>query len=124
MVMYKIAQKKDLEKLITFLRSPDIDQSFVKPLSQRSQNIRDRVLSKYEKGKWLIAYEEKNIIGCCGLSNNEEDVEVTTFVVSPQSRGLGIGYTLLKKIVEIAIQEYSGKKVLLDTWEGSGVDGL
>ena len=54
-ITYKIASQNELEDLVNFLSDPSIDLAFVKPLSQRSQSIRDRVYDKFKKGYWILA---------------------------------------------------------------------
>ena len=54
-ISYKVAEKSDLYSLVSFLSLPEIDLSFVKPLSKRDLSIEERVQMKYEHGLWLLA---------------------------------------------------------------------
>ncbi len=120
-VQYRTAGKNDLYQLVDFLSLPEIDMSFVKPLSQRNLSIEERVKIKYENGLWLLAMDEKTIAGCLALIPHDRDcVEISTYAVSQRHQGKGIGGRLIDEAIILCKQQYpSFKKVILDSWEGN-----
>jgi|SRR3989344_5501044 len=120
-IHYRTAEKDDLYQLTSFLSLPEIDMFFVKPLSQRSLSIEERVRKKYEHGLWLLAMDEKIIAGCLALIPHDEDyVEISTYAVSQRHQGKGIGGRLIDEAMILCKQQYSNfKKIILDSWEGN-----
>lgn len=120
---YVIAKEEDLPILEAFLSQESIDQAFVKPLSQRPQSIEDRVRGKFASGRWLFASDENgSLVGCLALipKEEQEEVEISTFAVSQEMRGQGIGSKLIAAAEEEMRKSYpSYKKLILDSWEGN-----
>ena len=121
-IIYRLAEKDDLYQLIRFLSLPEIDLSFVKPLSQRTLSIEERVQKKYEHGLWLLAMDTSTIAGCLALIQaDEESIEISTYAVSPEYQGKGIGGRLIDEAIVLCRQRYSNyKKIILDSWEKNG----
>lgn len=121
-IFYKVAEKDDLSQIINFLSSPEIDLSFVKPLSQRNLSIEERVRVKYENGLWLLAMDARTVAGCLALipSSEENYVEISTYAVSQKHQGKGIGGRLIEEAMILCKQRYSNfKKIILDSWDGN-----
>lgn len=120
-IQYGIASEEDLISLTTFLKDPAIDRAFIKPLSQRPTSIEERVKEKFEKGYWILAKYDGKIVGCLALiPSKKEEVEISTFAVSPEVRGKGIG----SKLISQAEKETPGRfkdcrTLILDSWEGN-----
>lgn len=120
-IQYGVANEGDLLSLTTFLEEPVIDNAFIKPLSQRPTSIKERVNKKFKEGCWILARHEGKIIGCLALipSKNEE-VEISTFAVSPMVRGRGIGSKLISQAEKETPKRFKDCKTLvLDSWEGN-----
>ena len=113
------ANKDETVILCTFLKRPDIDNSFSKPLSQRDLGIEDRVSIVFKKGVWIIATSEERICGCRGLKYDVQNFSVcfTTFVIDPVFRGLGIGQKLFCFSNDYAIRVYKPHSIILDSWD-------
>jgi len=120
-IFYRIAGKDDLYQLVNFLSLPEIDLSFVKPLSQRDLSIEERVRLKYEHGLWLLAIDARDIAGCLALIPSGKDyVEISTYAVSQRHQGKGIGGRLIEEAIILWKQKYSDfGKIILDSWEGN-----
>lgn len=119
-IKLKVAEKKDLGNIVKFLSEPDIDNSFIKPLSERDITITDRVVRKYINGVWLLATYKKDIAGCLALIENPHDVEISTYAVSAQYRGQGIGSILLNYAYEKTKELYKTHNyITLDSWGGN-----
>ncbi len=119
-ITYRLAEKEDLEDLTKFLSIPEIDNAFVKPLSVRNTTISERVHSKYTSGYWLLAKYENLIAGCLALIPNKEEIEISTFAVSPNYKGQGIGSILLDKAIETTKDKYPDiTNLILDSWDGN-----
>src|SRR3989338_7523429 len=120
-ISYKVAEKSDLYSLVSFLSLPEIDLSFVKPLSKRDLSIEERVQMKYEHGLWLLAIDSRTIAGCLALiPSGENYVEISTYAVSQKHQGKGIGGRLIEDAITLCKQRYSGfSKIILDSWEGN-----
>ena len=122
MIEYRIAGKNDLDELVKFLSMPEIDKSFVKPLSERTNTIEERVRTKYDLGLWLLALERKIIAGCLALVPNQDErgIEISTYAVRPDYQGQGIGGRLIDeatKLIKDKYREY--RTIILDSWEGN-----
>ncbi|HIH66276.1 MAG TPA: GNAT family N-acetyltransferase [Nanoarchaeota archaeon] len=118
---YIIANEGDLEKLTGFLSRPEIDLAFIKPLSSRAISIAERVYSKYKAGLWALAIDEGgNVAGCCALIPREKEVEISTYAVSPEHQGHGIGSALLDFLILEGKERYNQyKTIIMDSWEGN-----
>ena len=123
-MIYSIATKEDLEELAEFLEQPSIDSTFVKPLSQRNISIKDRVYKKHESGYWIIARNEENngVVGCLAvIPVKGKEIEISTFAVATETRGQGVGSTLLDEAIKLVKEKYSVDTLILDSWEGNPV---
>ena len=120
MIRYNVAKRNELDTLTNFLADPSIDQTFVKPLSQREQSIEERVINKYEKGVWILAKDDSRILGCLALVLRPPEIEISTYAVAESSRGQGIGSGLIDKAIEVTKERYQMYDTLiLDSWEGN-----
>lgn len=103
-------------KLQEFLSKPDIDTAFNLPLSQRTISVKDRVTSKFERGFWLGAFRENEIIGCRGCNGVSDGyVEFSTIVVANTDRRAGVGRALVAMGVVEALSIYGRHDMRLDT---------
>ena len=122
--MYRLADKEDLENIVKFLTRSDIDNSFIKPLSQRGINVGERVYRKFVFGKWILAEDDKKIIGCCALVEKEynKELEISTYVVDEKYRGQGIGSKIFDCALDTAKTYYpSDYTITFDSWKNSGI---
>ena len=114
---------KDAEVLIAFLQRPEIDGSFLPPLSQRPVSIATRVHSKMESGFWLIARRGTEILGCRGCNGLVDPVfrivEFSTMSLAPEARGLGLGKLLMVEAIALSLQLYQPRQIRLDSTEGN-----
>lgn len=115
-----LAKKGDTSRLISFLSSPEIDQSFVYPLSRREVSIKERVCGMFPHGFWLIASYAERIVGCRGCKGivDQEDriVEFSTIAIDPAFRGIGLGSRLLRKAIQVALERYVPLIIKFDSW--------
>lgn len=119
-IEYEVAREDDLEKLIQFLMNPEIDQAFVKPLSERDITIAERVHLKFKNGCWLLAKDQEQIAGCLALIPQQNEVEISTYAISPNYRRMGIGSELLDRAITLTEKTYPYYKfIILDSWEGN-----
>ena len=119
-IMYTLATTDDLDALVSFLEQPSVDLTFIKPLSQRSYSIKDRVYNKYRDGYWILAKLDNKIIGCLALIPTKEEIEISTYAVDRECRGRGIGSALIDIAIETTIEKYpTNKTLILDSWEGN-----
>jgi ribosomal protein S18 acetylase RimI-like enzyme len=118
-----IATSQSLNGIVDFLSQPDIDLTFVRPLSQRSTSIATRVLSTFHKGFWLLARQDALIIGCRGCNGIIGDkpgvLQFSTTAVAPAFQNQGLGRFLIQQGVEVAFQRYSPRIMVLDSWSGN-----
>jgi GNAT superfamily N-acetyltransferase len=126
MIMYRLSEKKDLEDLVRFLTRSDIDNSFIKPLSQRGVNVGERVYRKYVYGKWVLAIDNNNIIGCCAVVEKEyeRELEISTYVVDEKYRGRGIGSKIFDFALNVAKTYPSDYIVTFDSWKDSPISHI
>lgn len=119
-VKLELATKDDLSRIIDFLSTPEIDHSFVSPLSKRGISIEGRVRKKFEDGFWLIALHNGEVVGCRGcsglVSTEPRIVEFSTIAISSAFRGRGVGTLLLRRAVEIALERYAPERMRFDGW--------
>ena len=69
-----------------------------------------------ENKKYIVAKNEKEIVGFCGIMINLPDVEIMNIVVKKNSRQKGIGTILLNKVIEIS-QKLNCEKIFLEVNE-------
>ena len=107
---------EDLDRLTAFLSRPEIDRAFVKPLSERDNSIEARVYQKKEKGNWILAeYEDEEtdktyLADCLALiPSQEKELEISTFAVSPEYNGQGIGSGLLEMAIYFAKYQFQSE---------------
>lgn len=115
-----LATKEDLLDLVDFLSQPEIDQAFVKPLSQRNISIKDRVAHTHEIGFWLLAKNDAQIVGCRGCKGivvqEPRVVEFTTTAVDPAYRKLGIATLLVQTGIAFAYKRFAPQFMRFDSW--------
>ena len=119
-VKVALARESDASRIVSFLSDPEIDQSFVYPLSRRDISIEERVRSKFPKGFWLVASFEGKVVGCRGcigvVDRKHRIVEFSTTAIDPVFRGSGLGVLLLRKAVESAFERYAPLTMKFDSW--------
>jgi N-acetylglutamate synthase-like GNAT family acetyltransferase len=113
----------DLQDLVNFLQKPEIDQAFVRPLSQRDVSINARVHTTFQKGFWLLAKYENFIVGCrgCkGIVDCEKGIlEFTTTAIDPAFQRQGIGTLLFQRGIAAALERYAPRLLRIDSWSGN-----
>ena len=116
-ITYKIASsdiefKQGKELFIRYAESLNLDlcfQDFATELNiiQKLYNV--------PHGSLIIAYSDKNPVGCVAIRNNEKDIaELKRMFILPEHRGKKTG----RKLLEIALdkaKQLGYKKVRLDT---------
>ena len=115
-----LAREEDAPRIVSFLSAPEVDKSFLYPLSRRNISISERVYSKFPSGFWLVALYQGEIVGCRGCNGlvDEKDkvVEFSTTAVSPLFQGIGLGNLLVRRGVEIALERYTPLTMRFDSW--------
>jgi len=115
-----LATEKDIPRITLFLSEPEIDQSFLLPLSSRNISIAERVGSNFPNGFWLVALHRGKIVGCRGCKGlvMEEGmvVEFSTLAVRTTFRGIGLGSLLMRRASEIALGRYAPLVMRFDSW--------
>ncbi|MBN2087033.1 GNAT family N-acetyltransferase [Candidatus Peregrinibacteria bacterium] len=120
-ISISIAEEKDLENLIIYLSQKEVDNAFVKPLSERPISIRDRVFRDFKEGFWLIGKdEEENVIASLAIIYHDYTAECSTFSISPLLRGRHIGTKILIE-AEMILQSMFPEihMIVIDSWEGN-----
>jgi N-acetylglutamate synthase-like GNAT family acetyltransferase len=119
-IRLRLATEKELASIIDFLSTPEIDQSFVRPLSKRSLSIPERVHSKFSQGFWLIALYQGKIVACRACSGivdrKTKRVELSTMAIAQPFRRQGLGSMLLHEGVMIARERYNPRIISIDSW--------
>lgn len=116
----RIATETDKEALMHFLRKPEVDGSFIPPLSARVISIEDRVDEKIVHGFWIVAFDGSKLIGCRGcngvVDTTEQIVEFSTLAVDSHYRHKGIARQLMQLAFQTALKLYSPRKMRFDSW--------
>ena len=115
----RVAKKNDLDKLISFLSEPEIDNGFCKPLSDRNISITERVLLKYKKGVWVIAEIEDQIVSCIAIVPNSKSVTFSTFACKNNIISKIAGGGLWEKSLKLVKENYDVSFINIDSWEGN-----
>ena len=116
----RVANNLDLLEIIKFLSEPEVDNQFVKPLSQRAISIFDRVDNTFNKGIWFLAIKDGVIVACRGVKfPNPKQAKFSTFVVHPKYQKKGIGYQLFIFSIEYIKEKYGNVDIISDSWEGN-----
>ncbi len=115
-----LATKDNLVQIVEFLTAPEIDGSFVRPLSERPESILARVRSRYEEGFWVIS-KDKTTDGLAGVRAGiyhpeDEVVMFSTLAVHPLYRGNGIALQICDFSMDYAGRHYKPKKFAFDSW--------
>jgi len=117
-VRIDIAKKDELLDIINYLIIPEIDLSFVRPLSQRNISIKERVYTDFNKWYWLVLKDNDNLIRwtlACIMENNI--AYLSTFSVSNVIVGHGFGKKLIfdvEMILKSLFPEINA--IFLDSW--------
>ncbi len=115
-----LATEDDISRIISFLSNPEIDQAFVRPLSNRNTSIEERVRGGLSNGFWLIASYNSTVVGCRGckgiVDQENKIAEFSTTAVASCYRGSGLGTLLLRTAVSIAFEQYSPLVMRFDSW--------
>ncbi len=116
----RFAEKKDIKKIVEFLKI--VDKEFVPPLSERG-DINDRVRKEFSEGHYLIYEENNGVVGILCLFDKwkkERYGYISILAVHPKMRRRGIG----SKLIEYAIcrlKEKGIKDVYTRTWSTNKV---
>ena len=64
-----------------------------------------------EKSLYLVAEEDGEVLGCCGVTNILGEGNINNVVVEQQHRGKGIAYAMMQKLIrlgrEMGVVEYT-----------------
>lgn len=104
----------ELKKLKAYYLSPEIDNSFVKPISKRGYPI-DEVIYPQSEFKWLVAIHNENIIASRRIMIVKDYAHLSFLSIAPNFRGFGISKELYEKSINIA-KSYKPKFLKLKTW--------
>lgn len=115
----EIAKGRDMKAIREFLSIPEIDQSFVKPLSERNITIDQRVRMYYHNGVWIIGHEDGEISGCVAVRCQRESAYISTYALRPHALNMGIG--LLDYALGYAKNSCHAKLIDTDSWENNRV---
>ena len=126
-ICVRIAHRGDLDAILRFLETPEIDRTFVRPLSERDISISERVATKFDNGFWLIAMYESVLVACracSGITDEKKQVvELSTMAISEPFRRKGLGTLLLKEGVKVAREYYDPLTITVDSWStNSGME--
>jgi GNAT superfamily N-acetyltransferase len=115
-----LATENDILGIILFLSEPEIDQSFLLPLSSRKISITERVTRNFPDGFWLLALCQGGVAGCRGCRGltmkKGRVVEFSTLAVRVDFRGIGLGSLLVQRASEIALKRYAPLVMQFDSW--------
>jgi len=124
----RVLEKEDIPDLVDFLSDPLVDSEFVKPLSQRSQSIEERVnYYYYYNGFWLIAIDNDKFYACVAVAydKDEELASISTSYISPDYRKDDFYKGFIEDCIDKSIELYNPKAIIVDSWKGNkNVDRL
>lgn len=117
-IICRKAVQSDLLHIINFLSIPEIDNAFVLPLSQRSETIESRVLSRFSRGFWITLWDGNILCGCWSVSYDisQEKATFSTLAIKPSYQGKGLGKWLMRESIGLCIAEYNPKRMQFDSW--------
>lgn len=115
----RVAQNKDLDRIISFLSQLKIDKGFCKPLSDRNISISERVFLKYKQGIWIFAEIEKQIVSCVAIIPQGKGVSFSTFACINDRICKLAGGCVWEKSLELAEEAFDAAFIEIDSWEGN-----
>ena len=117
--MIDVAQKEDLNNIISFLSQPEIDNAFCKPLSDRNISITERVFLKNKEGLWVLAKIENKIVACVAIIPEGKGVIFSTFACFQNIESKLAGGGVCEKSLKIARENFDVSFIEIDSWEGN-----
>ena len=117
----RVAEAHDLQGLVSFLASREIDNSFKKPLSERDISIPDRVRRYYDHGFWVFDRIAGTIYSCIAAlpDADGQTLHLSTFAIRNCKRGKKLGADVYEKAIAVAKERYRPRYVVVDSWEGN-----
>ncbi len=118
-VITRKADRADLPGLQGFLTQSVIDQSFSKPLSDRTMSISDRVEHYFENGYWLISIIDNEIQACVALLIKNQKGELSTLAMYNTLLGKKAALQIWPFFIKHFVKPMHVKSVTLDSWDGN-----
>jgi hypothetical protein len=115
----EIAKGRQFNIIRDFLKRPDIDTSFVKPLSERNITIDQRVRMYQYYGIWIMGHDDNEVYGCIAVKCQKEAAYLSTYALRPDA--LNKGLALLDYALKYAVDNYHAKMIDTDSWENNRV---
>jgi hypothetical protein len=115
----QIAQKRDLHRIKSFLASPEINNAFCKPLSERNISIGKRVWLKHRQGLWVIAEIDDRLVSCVAILPEGKGVSFSTFACINDIKSKLAGGGVWKQSLNIVRERFDVSFIEIDSWEGN-----
>jgi len=115
----RVADFNEYPNIMEFLKSPEVDNLFKVPLSQREKTFEKRVFR--DNVIWTILVNEFNlIVGCWSYTHDTDHncIIFSTLAIHPSLKGLGLGETLFLFTINHALGKHP-HALQFDSWEGN-----
>ena len=81
-------------------------------------SFESQILSYYEMGSVLVAYDGDLVVGMAQIMNDDRTIEIISLAVSPERQGQGIGIRLIEEAVSYCRMNHISRLVVsTGSWE-------
>lgn len=88
------------------------------PLFCLADKSESQILSYYEMGSVLVAYDGDLVVGMAQIVNDDRTIEIISLAVSPERQGQGIGIRLIEEAVSYCRMNHISRLVVsTGSWE-------
>ena len=88
------------------------------PLFRLADESESQVLSYYETGNVLVAWDENLVVGMAHVVKDDMTIEIVSLAVIPERQGQGIGIRLIEEAINYCRMNQIGRLVVCTgSWE-------